>query len=363
MNTNISIGIDIGKKKCDVCVVDKRGKVLQRGQYPNTAASAKEFAEKAARRYARRGCRAACETTGNMWNITYAAFEGAGIEIKLANTFKMAIITKTGKKTDRVDAEKIAQVLRMDMIPECYVPPANIRGIRQMVRQRIRIVQDRTRVINRVHALLDRYDVAVEATDMYSAKATEQLESAGLGSAHDEMVLQQCVRQMRNLTEEIAVMDECLDREAAQNEDAEILASLTGLGTYTALLLAAEIGDISRFESPKNLVSWAGMCPVVYQSGNQLYTGRIKKIDRNKIVNWAMMEAANTAVRHDDRMAAVYESARRRHTDKHGPAVVVVANKMLTIAWHMLNTRTIYSSHNERLYRRKLAKMKRARQK
>ena len=53
-----------------------------------------------------------------------------------------------------------------------------------------------------------------------------------------------------------------------------------------------------------------------------------------------MMEAANTAVRHDDRMAAVYESARRRHTDKHGPAVVVVANKMLTIAWHMLNTRT-----------------------
>ena len=66
---------------------------------------------------------------------------------------------------------------------------------------------------------------------------------------------------MRNLTEEIAVMDECLDREAAQNEDAEILASLTGLGTYTALLLAAEIGDISRFESPKNLVSWAGMCP------------------------------------------------------------------------------------------------------
>ena len=57
-----------------------------------------------------------------MWNVTFDALEDAGIEAKLANTFKMAIIAKTGKKTDKVDAEKIAQILRMNMIPECYVP-------------------------------------------------------------------------------------------------------------------------------------------------------------------------------------------------------------------------------------------------
>ena len=68
-----------------------------------------------ARKYKR--CRAACETTGNMWHITFDAFEDAGIETKLANTFKMAIIiAKTGKKTDKVDAEKIAQILMMNMM-------------------------------------------------------------------------------------------------------------------------------------------------------------------------------------------------------------------------------------------------------
>ena len=122
--------------------------------------------------------------------------EGAGIEVKLANTFKMAIIAKTGKKTDKVDAEKIAQILRMNMIPECHVPPPHIRGIRTMIRQRIRMVQDRTRIINRVHSLLDRHDVTVDATSVYSEKSLKHLESVHLKSPHDEIVLAQCVRQM-----------------------------------------------------------------------------------------------------------------------------------------------------------------------
>ncbi len=143
----ISIGIDIGKRKCDVCVMDWKGKVLHTGQYQNTVSDADKFAEQTALRYSARRCQAACETTGNMWNITYGAFERHGIDIKLANTYKMAIIAKTGKKTDKIDAQKIASVLRMDSIPECYVPSADTRGVRAMVRQRIRTVV--TRINNR----------------------------------------------------------------------------------------------------------------------------------------------------------------------------------------------------------------------
>ncbi len=357
-----SIGIDIGKRKCDACVVDGNGKVLERGQYPNTRDGAAKFAGVMARRYLGGGpCRAACETTGNMWNKTFDAFEAAGIDIKLANTYKMALIARTAKKTDRIDAEKIAQVLRMDMIPECYVPPGHTRGIRAMVRQRVRLVQDRTRVINRVHSLLDRHDIQMDASTMHSEKALGQLESAELGSGHDGLVLGQCARQVRHLTEEISVTEGLLEMEAAHNGDARLLASMTGVGTFTAVLMASEIGDVSRFRGPRQMVSWAGLCPVVYQSGNQLYTGRIKKIDSSSLVNWAMCEAANTAVRHDARMEAVYASARRRHADKHGPAIIVVAHKMVTIMWHMLTTKTPYESRNERLYRRKLARMEKAR--
>ena len=135
-----SIGIDIGKRKCDYCVVDGRGVVVERGQYPNTIPDARECVRRLAEKYRKKGsCGAACETTANMWRITYEAFEEAGVGIKMANTFGMAVINKTGKKTDKVDAQKIANVLRVGMIPECYVPSKKVRGIRNMVRHHVRL--------------------------------------------------------------------------------------------------------------------------------------------------------------------------------------------------------------------------------
>ena len=109
-------------------MIDPNGKVLKRGQHQNTAEEACKLAGTLARGYMGRkgGCHAACETTANLWNTTYDAFEGVGIPTRLVNTFKMALISKTGKKTDKVDAEKIVQILGMETIPECYVPPADI---------------------------------------------------------------------------------------------------------------------------------------------------------------------------------------------------------------------------------------------
>jgi len=356
-----NIGIDIGKRRCDVCVVDGRGRVLERGHYPNTAEDAGRFAGAMARRYGRAACQAACETTGNMWERTYAAFEAAGIRILLANTFKMAIIARTGKKTDKVDAEKIAQVLRMGMMPECHVPSADARAARGVLRQRIRLVQDRTRVVNRLHSLLDRHDVELKASQAHSPKAISEMSAMNLGA--DTEAVRQYARQIGYLNGEISGLEGTIARMVSESEDARLLSSMTGMGPHSALLLAAETDGVSRFADPKRMVSWAGLCPTVSQSGNRTYMGRIKKIDTNRLVNWTMIEAANVAVRHDERMAAVYETARRRHAGRHSQAIVVVAHKMVTIAWHMLKRGTPYESRNDDLYRRKLARMAKGRYK
>ena len=357
----ISIGIDISKRKCDYCVINGQGKVLERGQYLNTPKDARRCASDLLARYGKAGtCKAACEATANMWITTINEFERAGIDIKLANAYRMAIISKTAKKTDKVDAEKIAQILRMGMIPECYIPSAHVRGIRNMVRQHVRLTQARTKVANQVHNLLDAHGEAMHTAHTYSQKALFYLDALRLGSEQDEFVLRQCTRRLRHYTSEITEIDRRLEAEAAKNEDAKLLASMTGIGTYTAILLASEISDITRFAGPKNLVSWAGLCPTVKQSGKETRLGRMKKTGTDGLVNWAMCEAANVAVRHDDRMKAVYESARKRHAGKHMLAIVVVANKMVNIMWHLLTTRTPYESRSRDLYRRKLAKIKKA---
>ena len=77
---------------------------------------------------------------------------------------------------------------------------------------------------------------------------------------------------------------------------------MTGIGAYSALLLASEIDDISRFARPKHVVSMAGLCPGVSQSGGASRMTRIKKLGTNRLVNWTMCEAANTAVRHDPKV-------------------------------------------------------------
>ena len=111
--------------------------------------------------------------------------------------------TVSCRQSSRVDAEKIAQILRMDMIPECYIPSAHVRGIRNMVRQHVRLTQARTRVANRVHNLLDAHGEAIHAAHVYSQKALLYLDALRRGNEQDEFVLRQCTRRLRHYTSEI----------------------------------------------------------------------------------------------------------------------------------------------------------------
>ena len=138
-----SVGIDTGKRRCVVCVMNEDGAVMERTGYDNTLEDATKFAQRIKQEYGE--CKDACETTGNMWIKTFEAFESQNIPIKLANTFKMKIISETSVKTDIVDARKIADLVRINMIPRCYVAPADIRDNRQLLRHRISLVQDRTK--------------------------------------------------------------------------------------------------------------------------------------------------------------------------------------------------------------------------
>ena len=91
---------------------------------------------------------------------------------------------------------------------------------------------------------------------------------------------------------------------------------MTGIDYYAAMLLASEIDGIGRFASPKKLVSWAGMCLTVHQSGNTMYHGRMKK-DSNRKVNWVLIQAAHVAVLYDGRMRDYYERMKKTHPQQH----------------------------------------------
>ena len=174
-----SIGVDIGKRKCAVCVVDAKGHVLEEGSYDNTYKEAAKLAARLKKEYKK--CQAACESTGNMWLKTYEAFESAGIPIRPANTYKMRIISDMDVKTDPIDARKLSNALRAGMVPECYVAPPELRSVMELMRCRIGLVQDRTAVINQIHILLDREAIRNQKPyEFFSGDFTDNLYFAGV---------------------------------------------------------------------------------------------------------------------------------------------------------------------------------------
>ena len=352
MKKEAYVGIDVGKRVCAVCVMDKDGDILYEGKYPNTRAAAGELAVTILDRY---DCSAVCESTGNMWIKTYETFERHGIPMVLANPLRLKM-SQSGTKTDKLDARKLANRLRMNDVPASHVHPPEKRRNLNLLRQRITLVRDRTRVLNRQHAICDKYDHHTSSGHGNTSGSRYQAFLDGLKLDNgDTGVMAQTVRHVGYLNGEIAMLDRLITQAARDSEDAKLIMSLPGFDAFGALLVAESIDGIKRFSGPKQLVSFLGLCPRVYQSGDSTRHGRMKKdVDGN--LTWVIMNAAMVAHQHDPHLSAFYESHRKRH-----PPIVArshLANKMATIIYHMLTRREPYRFHNEKTYRAKLARLK-----
>ena len=346
------VGIDIGKKRNFFCMMDKDGNVLRRGKYPNTRADAALLAREIAVQY---DAEVVCESTAGMWIKTYEEFERCGISVSVANPLRLKM-SQSGAKTDKIDAEKLANRLRMKDIPTVHVRPAQSRRTLDILHQRFTLVGDRTRVINRQHAILDKYDynTSVGNGNTSGAKYQQYINGLKLNSG-DTRIMMQLVRQVTYLNGEIDILDKLIAKNAYRSEDAIIIMSLPGFGYLSSLFLAISIDGIERFAGPKQLVSYLGLCPRVYQSGDRTVHGRMKK-DKNGKLTWIMMNSAMIAHSHDEHLGELYE----RYSKRHVPLVARshLANKLGIYIYQMLTKRALYQFYNKDLYKTKMSRLK-----
>ena len=143
---------------------------------------------------------------------------------------------------------------------------------------------------------------------------------------------------------------------AQQTEEVSLLMTITGVDYYTALLFTSEIGDIHRFSSSSKLSSWIGLVPRVHQSADTYYHGRITK-QGSPLVRWALIQAAQVAVRWDSHWREVYERI-SSHAGKK-KAIVAIARKLAVTMYCMLTRKEPYRYCNEETYRRKVKKLER----
>ena len=244
-------------------------------------------------------------------------------------------------KSDRLDAKLLAQLRRVDMLATSYVPSDEIRERRTLVRGRKRLVEKRTDFKNEVHALLAKHGVSYD-WDPFSEKGREILAGEDLSLDYvGGTLMESFLTLIDELTAQIERLDTLIEEIAASLRETQLLMTIPGVSFYSSLLITAEIGDIDRFDDVNQVVSYAGLDPVVRESGDSRTEGGISKRG-SRDLRWILVQCANVAVNrsHDPYLGRFYSRLKRRKN--HQIAIVATARKLLVSIFYMLRREEVY---------------------
>jgi transposase len=349
------LGIDVGKRKCRAALKDDRGSIVDEFFFDNSYQGILELIKRI-QNHGTKKCNAVLESTGNMWMRIHDTLEDYGIDTMLANTYKTQIIAQAKIKSDKLDdARLLSDLLRTGLVYESYVPVKEFREKRSLVRHRILLSRTKTKLANKIHAILDKYEYRTELTDIFSRSGINWLKSLSI-SPIDKIILNTTLSSIESIDSQIEIVSKEIARYAWQDsQDIKILISITGIDIFSAMLISTEIVDITRFSTPWKLVSYAGLSPSTRESSGKIKTGRITK-QGSPLLRWILVQCSLSAIRHDHHMRTFYERIKQRKG--HGKAIVATAKEMLVIIWYMLTRHQLYKYINRSRYERKLEHLK-----
>ncbi len=345
------IGLDVHREFAQVAVW-KDGQVSHRGRIPTTPEALHAFA-----RTLTPSDQVALEATCNTYAIA-RLLEQYVARVVVSNPRRTRAIAEAKIKTDKVDAEVLVRLLAGGWLPEVWLPDNDTQTLRQRVAHRARLIQQQTRLKNRVHAILQRNLVlGCPRSDLFGKGGLQWLtaQAMPLLPSHEQQTIHATLRELALIAEELHVAEAPLAAVALQRRDVCHLLTIPGVDATVALALVAAIGDVHRFSSPVKLVGYLGLDPRVRQSGAQPASyGPITKQGRAH-ARGALAEAAWVAVKTPGPLRAFYQRVRARR----GPhiAVIAVARKLAVLAWHLLTREEDYAFARPSLTANKLRKL------
>jgi transposase len=275
------------------------------------------------------------ESTSNAWEI-YDLISPLVARTLVANPLKVGQIAGSKVKTDKLDVERLLILLIADIVPEVWVPPHHVRDLRALISHRWRIHKQIAMTKNRLHSFIHRFNLIPPKGPLFSESnrlwwdEQEFSSMVRLQIEQDLLILAHLTAHKEAIHQELA----CLSNRKPWAQDVVFLMQLPGLGVVLSMTVLSAIGEITRFETAKNLVGYAGLGAGVHDSGLKHQGKGITKSGRKEL-RWAMVEAAWGAVRSDPHWKAQYEQFKKR--GKHSnEAIVAIARKLLVSIWHML---------------------------
>jgi transposase len=257
----------------------------------------------------------------------------AGWRVQVAHARKVRDVAPLACKTDKVDASVLAELCRRDLVPALWIPSLEDRALRERLRRRMHLVRLRASAMNRIFGLLTQWGLRLSLERLRAPDAMELLAARGVEETWRRSIAE-ALAVIDLLDERIAPLRAELAPFAAADRRVLLLRTIPGIGELLGLTIAAEIGDLARFGSPRKLIGYAGMAPRINQSGERSRTGALSKAG-SRTLRWAAVEAAHQSWRPTNPWHQLYTQLAARHGKN--PAKSAVARKVLIATWHVLS--------------------------
>ena len=319
------VGIDLHRRRSQIAIIDQHGELTLSKRIPTGRETITELLGDP------EGTHVVLEATYG-WEWLAELLEEAGFDVHLAHPLRTRAIAAARVKTDAVDAKTLAHLLRTGLLPEAYIAPPELRDLRDLLRHRATLVHLRTSIKNRVHALLARQGILPEFSDLFGTAGREYLAALQLPDGPRRR-LDSLIALIGDFDRESTDTTREIDQRAKADERVKLLCQIRGIGPYTAMLVIAEIGEVKRFPTAKQLCQWAGLTPTVRSSDGKARLGHISR-QGSTILRWALCEAAQHAPTGGGPLRAQYERIAKRRGSKI--AKVAVARQILTLCYYGL---------------------------
>ena len=319
------VGIDLHRRRSVIVRMSPEGEILDQARIDNDpVALALEIAK------AGPDPEVVLEATYG-WYWAADVLEANGARVHLAHPLGVKAFNHQRVKKDPSDARHLADLLRLNCLPEGWLAPRETRELRELVRYRAKLVALRSGLKSQVHSVLAKEGVKVSMTDLFGVAGNRLLNELCLAEAYGARV--ESLRELICAYDgEIFRLHRAIASALKHHDGYRAIQVVPGVGPVLGAIFVAEIGDVSRFASAPRLCSWAGLTPKHRESDVVVHRGHITK-QGSKLVRWAAVEAVQK-LRSDSKQYRDFH----RIADRRGKSIgrVAVARKLLTLVYYGL---------------------------
>jgi transposase len=343
------VGLDVHKRFIEFCVLDRAGKKIARGR----VVCERQALEAFARETLSRSDHVALEASTNTWSVV-AILRPHVARLVVSNPMRTKAIAEAKIKTDKVDAEVLAQLLRCDYLPSVWQPDDQTQQLRRLTTQRATLSADRVRIKNRIQSLLAQLLLTPPGKCLWTKAGMAWLKDVQI-PATERFLLTADLRLLETVSHEFADLDKALAEVAYQEDRVRLLMTLPGVSYTTGVGLLSALGDITRFRDGDHAAAYLGLTPSIHQSGKHCYHGHITKAGSNH-ARWLLTQSMQHIARHPGPLGVFFR--RLAHRKNRNVAIVAVARKLVTIAFLMLKNNEPYRYAQPALVRSKFSTLR-----